>query len=543
MACVNGFPGSLAGRVLAFTVLLHAAVSVAGAHEHSGSAPTAAELGSISFQTSCQPAVQSDFNRGIALLHSFWHDEARRTFDKVAEADPACAIAYWGQAMASFHLYSGTQTPTDLAAVGAALAKANGAPEKSPREAAYIAAMHALYDGFKPSDDPVFARRFAQAMRGLVARYPDDVDAKAFYALALLSSIPPGDQALANQKKAVAVMAPALRMHPDHPGLVHYTIHACDHPQMAGQALDAARRYAAIAPAAPHALHMPSHIFARLGLWEDDIRSNLASKTASEDTSGAHIGAENRLHAMEFLEYAYLQTGRFDEALAIATEARTVKKADSNYSDYYLTVQARFGLLLAVETQDWATAAQLAPVADAHWYSEAHTLLARAMAAGHLRDAEAGLKVARNLDDLLAKAKVPPLRRGTGAANLHDEISAWASFAQGDSEGALKRLRAVAELQSKVGKGEVELPAREMLGDMLLLDRRPAEALREYQLSLQTDPNRFNGLLGAARAAEQMGRGGLAAKFYRQLAENCPDASGKARDMVLQAKLASSQLR
>ncbi len=535
MVRMDGFPKSLVERILAFTAFLLAGVSNAEAHEHDGGTPTAAELGAVSFQTSCRAAVQADFNRAIALLHSFWHDEARRTFDKVAEADPGCAIAYWGQAMASFHLYSGTPTPSDLSAVGTALASANAAPEKSPREAAYIAAMHALYDGFKPSDDPVFARRFAEAMRGLVARYADDVDAKAFYALALLSSIPPGDQTLANPEKAVAVMAPAFRKHPDHPGLVHYIIHACDHPQMARLGLEAARRYAAIAPAAPHALHMPSHIFARLGLWEDDIRSNLASKTASEDTSGAHIGAENRLHAMEFLEYAYLQTGRFDEALAIATQARTVKSADTNYSDYYLTVQARFGLLLAVETQDWAMAAQLAPVPDAHWYSEAHTLLARAMAAGHLRDAQAGLTVSRNLEDLLAKANVPPLPRGTTAAHLHDEISAWASFAQGDSQGALKLLRPVAEWQSKVGKGEVELPAREMLGEMLLLDRRPAEALREYQFSLKTDPNRFNGLLGAARAAEQMGRGRLAAKFYRQLAENCPNASGKARDTVLQA--------
>ena len=524
--------------------LLLAGISGAGAHEHGGgSEPTAAELGSVSFQTSCRPDTQPGFNRAIALLHSFWHEEARRTFDKVAQADPACAIAYWGQAMASYHLYANTPTPSDLSEVATALAKADAATEKSPREAMYIAAMHALYDDFETSDYFVFSQRSAEVMRALVARYPDDVDARAFYALALLSSIPPGDPSLASAKTAVAIMAPALRKHPDHPGLVHYTIHACDHPQMARQGLDAARRYAVLAPAAPHALHMPSHIFARLGLWEDDIRSNLASKAASEDTSGAHIGAENRLHAMEFLQYAYLQTGQFDEARAIAKEARTVNSTETDYSDYYLTVQARFGLLLAVETQDWEMASQLATVPGAHWYSEAHTLLGRAMAAGHMRNAAGGRTVARDLEDLLAKAKVPPLAPGSSSANLHDEISAWASFAQGDSAGALKRLRPVAESQSKVGKGEVELPAREMLGDMLMLDRRPARALEEYQLSLQTDPNRFNALLGAARAAGQMGRGSLAAKFYRQLAENCPRATGTARDIVSQAKPGTSQLR
>jgi tetratricopeptide (TPR) repeat protein len=526
----SALPGLLSVRTL--TAVLFLVASSAGAHEHTGGLPTPAELGSVSFQTSCKPDVQADFNRGVALIHSFWHEEARRTFDGIVKADPDCAIAYWGQAMASFHFYSGTQTAADLSATGAALEKADTASKKSAREAAYIAAMHRLYEVYKPSDLPEFARRFAEAIRGVVSRFPEDVDAKAFYALALLASVAPGDQSLSKEKEAVAVMAPALRQHPDHPGLVHYTIHACDHPNMARQGLAAARRYAALAPAAPHALHMPSHIFARLGMWEEDIRSNLASKAASEDTSGAHIGAENRLHAMEFLEYAYLQSGRFEEARMLVAEARTVKSADTNYADYYLTVQARFGLLLAVETQDWEMAARLETVPDAHWFSEAQTLLARAMAAGHLRDARIGVTVAKAFDDLLVKAKVPPLAPASSSSHLHDEIFAWTSFAQGDSRKALTLLRPVAERQSKVGKGEVELPAREMLADMLLLDHRPAEALEEYQLSLRTDPNRFNGLIGAARAAEQAGRGALATKFYRTLAANCPSASGTAREML-----------
>jgi tetratricopeptide (TPR) repeat protein len=532
---MHGCGRSLAQRALVLAVLL-AVVSGAGAHEHGAEAGTAgvAELGTVSFATSCRPAVQADFNRGIALLHSFWHEEARRTFDQVVSADPDCASAYWGQAMASFHLYSSTPSPADLAAVGVALTKAAAASETSPREAGYVTAMHALYDGFEVSKYADFAGRFAEAMRGLAARYPDDVDATAFYALALLTSIPPGDTTLTIPRKAMAVMAPAFRKHADHPGLVHYIIHATDHPQMARQGLDAARRYAAVAPAAPHALHMPSHIFARLGLWEEDISSNLASLAASEDTSRGPIGAENRLHAMEFLQYAYLQTGQFEEAQAIATRARTVKKEDTIYGDYYLTVQARFGLLLAVETQDWTMAANLAPVPGAHWYSEAHTLLAHAMAAGHLRDAEAGAKAVKSLDELLASAKVdaPP---GLGGAHLRDEIYAWASLAQGDAARALQLLGPIADRQAQVGKGEVELPAREMLADVLLLEHRPADALREYQRSLEIDPNRFNGLLGAARAAEQAGRGSIAARLLRQLTENCPGASGAAREILKDA--------
>jgi tetratricopeptide (TPR) repeat protein len=282
---------------------------------------------------------------------------------------------------------------------------------------------------------------------------------------------------------------------------------------------------------------MPSHIFARLGVWEESIRSNLASKVASEVTTGPRVGAENRLHAMEFLQYAYLQSGRFDEAAALVEEARTVKSADTPYEDYYRTVQARFAMLLAVETRNWMMARDLAPVPDAHWYSEAHTLLARAMSAGHLRDTQAGARVAKDFDELLARAKVPlPLPAGSSPAHLHDEIVAWTRFAQGDSAKAIELLQPIADRQAKVGKGEVELPAREMLADLLLLDRKPAEALKEYEQSLEFDPNRFNGLLGAARAAELLGQRAVAANYYRRVVENSPSPSGAARAIVLRAK-------
>jgi tetratricopeptide (TPR) repeat protein len=513
-------------------LLLGMAAASARAHEHGASTPSEAELGAVTFEASCKPQVAGDINRGVALLHSFWHEEARRTFERVTATDPDCAMGWWGQALGLFHLYSDTPTDQELAAALKALATAEHAKETSARETAYVRALHPLFDGYKSRENYVYAQRFADAMKGVADRYPKDIDAKAFYGLALLAAMPPGDATRENAKKAVALMYPAFREHPNHPGLAHYIIHACDHPEMAQQGLEAARRYASIAPAAPHALHMPSHIFARLGLWEDDIRSNLASKAAAEVTTGPRIGAENRLHAMEFLEYAYLQSGRFDEAGAIVEEARTIRKEDSDYADYYDSVESRFPMLLAIETRDWAMAARLEPLPGVHWFGEALTWVARAVAAGHLRDANAGKAAASAFDALMVKASSPKLPPGSSAANARDEIYAWAAFAQGDAQRAIQLLRATADLQAKVGKGEVELPVREMLAEILLLEGRSAEALQEYELSLRSDPNRFNALLGAAQAAEKLGRPQVATRYYRQLGATAPQATGAARDLL-----------
>ena len=298
---------------------------------------------------------------------------------------------------------------------------------------------------------------------------------------------------------------------------------------MAQEGLDAARRYASIAPAVPHALHMPAHIFARLGLWQDDIRSNLASKAAAEKTTtGMYVGAENRLHAMEFLEYAYLQIGHDEEARAVAAEAQTVKpsEVDRRYPNYYSRVEARYPTLLAIETQDWALARDLEPISATDLFSQELTLLAHVVAAGHLPDRDGGKAAALSLDALLAKS--PALPPESSFATVADEIHAWADFSQGELGRAITLLRPVAERQAKIGKEEVELPAREMLAEMLLLSGRYDEALQEYQASLVSDPNRFNALLGAGRAAEQLGQRGLAARYYRTLVANCAGANGKA---------------
>jgi tetratricopeptide (TPR) repeat protein len=514
-------------RTIALSILSCMSVT---AHEHNGvgDMPVPAQLGTVSFENSCKPQLRAEFNRGVALLHSFWQDEAQRTFDKVSLADADCAMAYWGVAMTHFHQFLDRPSPTDLAAGNKALAKADAAREKSAREAAYIHALHLFYNAYSPANYFTNAKRYSDAMGAVARDNPDDLEAKAFYALSLLASDPPDDIDLVNPKRAVAILYPIFREHPDHPGIAHYIIHACDSPKLAQQGVEAARRYALIAPASPHALHMPSHIFSRLGLWQDDIRSNLASKAASESTTAMHVGAENRLHAMEFLEYAYLQIGHDDEAQAIVAAAKTVKQSDvdSRYSDYYPIVEARVPALFAIETQNWTMAMNLQTNPGADSFGDELTLLARAIAAGHLHDPTAAEKAARAIDAL--KKNELPHPAGSGPDTVRAEIHAWVDFAKDDLSGAVALLRPIADRQDKLGKEEVELPAREMLAEMFLIDGNADEALKEYQASLSSDPNRFNALLGAANAAEQLGQRGLSAMYYRTLLSNCAEANGNA---------------
>jgi tetratricopeptide (TPR) repeat protein len=521
---------SLSIRSVGNSILDHNMAEMA----RSSDALTPAVLGSVSFQTSCKPQVQQEFNRAVALLHSFWLDAAQRSFEAVAKRDPDCAMAQWGVAMSDFNQVNGGPTPAGVAAADRALAKADVAHEKDPRETAYIQALHSFFDGYAEKDFQTYAARYAEAMQKVAAAYPEDLEAQVFYALSLINSEPRDDVALANKKKAVAILYPLFRLHPNHPGIAHYIIHACDNPVMAQQGIEAAVRYAAIAPAAPHALHMPSHIFMRLGLWQDDIRSNLASKAASEDPK-VHVGAEARLHAMEFLEYAYLQSGQYSQAAAIVTEAKTVKESDVDprFPHYYSIVEALYPALFAIETQDWATAANL-KLEGPNWFTQAQALLAHAVAAGHLHDAEGGKAAGEALE--ASVAPYPMLKAGSSNATLPDEIRAWARFAQGDLPGAILLLQPVADRQDKLGEGGIEVPAREMLADMLFLNGQIAETLHEYQGVLASDPNRFNALLGAGRAAEGLSERDVAANYYRILLANCARANGKALEALRHAR-------
>jgi tetratricopeptide (TPR) repeat protein len=519
------------GLGLFLATLTHAAMPSTHLTSQPSEDAVPGKVGTVHFEISCAPDVRAEFNRGIALLHSFWHDQAFRAFENVASSDPDCAIAYWAEAISHFHQLLASPTPADIQAGVAELAQADRAREKSPREAAYIEALHRFFDGYRAEDYLRSATAYAGAMATVAKTYPHDLEAQVFYALAILAADTPNDVQLLNPRKAFAILKPLFREHPDHPGIAHYIIHACDNPQMAREGLNAARHYAQIAPQVPHALHMPSHIFARLGLWQDDIDSNLASKAAAE-AAGLHHGAENRLHAMEFLEYAYLQTGRFDEAKAIVTEARTVQPTDVDprYPNMWATVEARYPALLAIETKDWTTAQDLKTIASGGQASQQATLLAQAEAAAYLHDRKAADGTLKQLESVTSAES----QASQSAAAI--EIHAWVDFTRGNLKEAVTLLQSLADRQAKIGKGEVEIPAREMLGDMLLLNGRPAEALTQYRQSLLTDPNRFNALLGAVQAAVQLGRNRLAGKYYRTLLANCPHADGSAVNELQHAK-------
>jgi tetratricopeptide (TPR) repeat protein len=515
-------PMLVRGALFALGAIPIAAMSMDGMNMRD--APATAEatvLGTVNFATSCKFAQAAEFNHGVALLHSFWLNAAEQAFAKIATEDPQCAMAYWGIAMTDFNQVNGGPTKDGVLSAQRALAKAEAASEKDSREAGYLAALHLFFDKFKEGDFNLRSAKYSAAMAVLARHYPKDLEAQVFYALSLVNLEWPRSATIANHKKALSILVPLFDQHPDHPGVAHYIIHASDHPQLAIEGLKAARKYALIAPAAPHALHMPSHIFARLGLWQEDIQSNLASKAAAE-ANEATVGAENRLHAMQFLQYAYLQTGEYTKARAMMDQARDVpaSKVDPRYPTYYVGVQAYNPFLFAVESRDWSMAQGLAPIRD-----DTVTYLAHAIAAGHLRNAAAGRTATQSLEKVI---RATPALRGARNASLPNEVRAWARYAQGDLHGAVALLRPVADRQEGVGKGEVELPAREMLADMLFLSGQYSDALLEYQRSLKSDPNRFNGLLGAAESAEHVGDENLAAALYRQLLGNCPKAEGAA---------------
>jgi tetratricopeptide (TPR) repeat protein len=402
-----------------------------------------------------------------------------------------------------------------------------GGNTKTQRERDYIDALAAFYRDSGKLDHEKRAAAYAEGMEKVYTKYPDDHEAAVFYALALLASEPDHDTTLEHPRKAIAILTKIFEQEPDHPGVAHYLIHAADNPQLAQVGLPAARHYAQIAPASPHAVHMPSHIFARLGLWQDDIRSNLQALEALRRYPDLHMGAD-RIHSMDFLEYAYLQIGDNSRAMEMVKGVATIdsKDIDRSLGDYLSYGRAHFPALYAIETRQWKDAIALEPPTGAKPHTRSITYWARAIGAGHVRDvATARAAVAQY------QAMIEQTRQGKQAYiakymdTNRDEARAWLAFAEGKNEGALARLRRLADRQDAEGKGEVELPAREMLADMLLEMNHPKDALAEYERSLKTDPNRFNGLYGAAHAVELANQPQKAAEYYAQLLKNCDTTS------------------
>ncbi len=497
-----------------------------------------AKLGAVSFPVpSCSAEVQKPFERGVALLDSFWYEEAGKQFKAVAAQDPHCAMAYWGEAMSLYHQLWNRPDDATVKQGWELVQKAQAIGAKTPREQGYISAMAAFYrtDHGKWEFEKR-ATAYSHAMAKVYEGNSQDHETAAFYALSLLGSEPDNDISFANRKKAIAILNALFQENPSEPGVAHYLIHACDNPQFAQEGLPAARRYAQIAPASPHALHMPSHIFARLGLWQEDIDSNLASIAAVQhNETGMHMGAENQVHAMDFLEYAYLQIGEDAKAKAVVDQLASIRPEDVDPSlrGYLNRMHAHFLAMYALETKDWKEAVVLPPPPEGEPYNLAITYWAQAVGAGHLHDAAAARHAVDQYNAMIEATRKSdrPFAVDSMSTN-RDEATAWLAFAEGKNEEAVGLLKSVADKQDAIGKGEVELPAREMLADMLLQLDRPDEALAEYQKSMKIDPNRFNALAGAAQAAELTHQPDKAATYYATLLKNCNGVNSDRPELV-----------
>lgn len=485
---------------------------------------------SVSFQTSCAPALRADFNRAVALLHSFWFAQAIAAFNAVLAKDPSCAVAHWGIALSHWgNPFAGLRAPQQITQGRAAIQKAQSTGSPTPRERAYINAVAELFTDSEASTQRARTVAYEKAMEKLTRDYPADMEARIFYALSANQTAVASDKTYAQQLKAAAILEPLFKEHPAHPGLAHYIIHAYDHPPLAEKALDAARRYASLAPAVPHALHMPSHTFTRVGSWKESIETNRKSAEAARKSSTA--GEE--LHALDYQTYAYLQIAQdkaakavLDRALTLAQRADGIAVGAAGAGAFAIAaIPARY----ALERGAWAEAAAL-PVRPAKTpYTEAITHFARAVGAartGNPSAATADIDRLAQLRDTLTSMNDAYWAE---QVDIQRRIAiAWVAFAEGKRDAGLAQLRAAADSEDATDKSAVSpgplAPARELLGYMLVDAGRAQEALAAFEATVKKEPNRFRGLYGAGRAAEASGNRAKATAFYRQLLEVAGEA-------------------
>lgn len=520
---------------LSLRTVLVALVLLACHHSPADDRPALAsdeKLGAVLFPISCDSSVQRPFERGVALLHSFEFERSDLQFQDVARQDPHCAMAYWGQAMSIYHQLWSRPTRVDLRDGLALVKQAQRLRAPTERERDYIDALSAFYSGYGRLSHQKRVAAYAKAMQRLAQKYPEDGEAQVWYALALLAWNDDDLESL-HQKEAIAILTRLLDQLPDHPGVAHYLIHACDEPQFAAQGLAAARKYAGLAASSPHAVHMPSHIFARLGLWQDDIATNLMALEVAKAQAAHGEVLHHQLHAMDFLLYAYLQIGQENKAQAIVDQALHLSDDERERGgDFANYARSEFPALFALESRRWKDALALQPLPGAEPWNRAITFWAHAVAAGHLCDPRAARTALLQYDAMVAGARrsSTPYEADEMTTN-RDEAQAWLYFAQGKGDAALRLIRSVADNQDRSGKGEVELPAREMLADMLLEMDKTDEALAEYEKSMKIDPNRFNGLYGAAHAAEKSHQPEKAGRYYLQLLANCAGTDSNRQEL------------
>ena len=499
-----------------------------GARADAGPAP-AKGSGEVNFQISCGPAVQKTFKEAVWTLHSFWYPEALKGFTAVTEAEPGCAMGYWGIAMSHWYPLWFPPSPAALKAGAEAVERAVAAGARTEREKDYIVAIAAFYRDSDKLDHQTRAVAYEKAMEQVYLRYPEDREAAVFYGLALNASALPTDKTYANKRKAAEILNKVWAEQPNHPGVVHYLIHSDDSPQFAAAGLDAAICYSKIAPDVPHALHMPSHIFTRLGMWQQSIDSNRAAHAAAVAYVRKTLGPESfdteTVHTMDYLEYAYLQTAQDRGAKEVVDELTSFRQsADPNLPAAYAV--AAIPVRYALERRDWPAAAALSepaigfPLERFPW-AEAMIAYARALGdarTGNIVGAEAEIGRLQSLED---KQKGSDTYWANQVEVQRLAAAGVLAHVRGDDKKAVALVRAAADLDATMDKHPATpssvLPARELLADLLLELNRPAAALVEYRAMLTTDPNRFRSLLGEARAAKQTGDSASAHDAYRKL--------------------------
>jgi tetratricopeptide (TPR) repeat protein len=478
------------------------------------------QVGKVNFPTGCSPAAQPAMENALALLHSFQYHEAEQAFEDAAKSDPQCALAYWGKAMARYEQLWDFPDAAKLRLGRRDIAQAQKLQVEDARVRGYVEAAAAFY---QPINVKPVARvqAYSSAMEKLYREHPEDNEAAEFYALSLISLAQMGDDDLANRQKAIAILEPIFSQHPDNPGAAHYLIHACDIPSLASEGLDAARAYAKIAPDSPHALHMPSHIFRRLGLWEEVIDSNLASAVAAAKATQEHRGdADYQFHALDFLDYAYLQSGQVAKARELVGELKRIPGASE--SDI-IDAQNRLAARNALELHQWKEATTL-EIPDENLVFQDYTYWTRAIGAARSGDLPGARAAVQKLVEIAQAIKSAQMRRQpngetaqSGMAIDPREAEAWLAYIDGKPARAIALLRAAAEREDAHDDEPFAAPAREMLADLLLALHRPGEALATYKEVLTNFPNRFNALYGTARAADAYGDSHTAANFYGQL--------------------------
>jgi hypothetical protein len=522
--------------IAAMLLVLGASRSMAQEHRHGNGE----KLGSVNFATSCNEAAQKEFNRAVLLLHSFQFSDAISAFDAVLGKDPTCAMAYWGISLSDWSnpFLPGIKDPAQLENGRDSAERGKVLGAKTERERAYLAAVSKLYSDFENTPQSVRVPAYRDAMADVAAKYPEDHEAQIFYALALAAAEEPADKTYAARLKAGAILETLFAQEPSHPGLAHYIIHTYDVPALAGRALVAARRYSEIAPDAPHALHMPSHTFTRLGYWQESIDSNLAAAAAARREGQT----AEELHASDYEIYAYLQSGQDSAAGRIANSLSQIATrfdptaitggAAAPAVGYFAlaAIPARY----ALERQDWKQAGQL-PLRESPFpYTTAMTLFARGLGAARLGQVAAANEAATALQliqERLLKTDEPYWARQVEIQRL--SVAAWAAFAAGNKAAALRQMRSAAEMEDGTEKSVVTpgplAPARELLAQMLLQANETGQAEEQFVATLKKEPRRFQSLYGAARAAQLSGDRDSSQKYFRELLQVCAHADKPGR--------------